>query len=121
MSRHQMWSFKNIPKYGLGSLCAGNLISAVARETVHGETNVKDIIQMLLVWGLYLVLNYQTAKEFFGMSLEGGPASTVLRDRTQRPRCKHLPCRITLIGAALLNSKKNVCPVFHSSMVSENN
>lgn len=70
MSRHQMWSFKNLPGYRTCSLSARNLISAAARETVQGETNVKAITQMRLVWGRYLLLTYRTAKRLFGMSLE---------------------------------------------------
>lgn len=112
MSRHQMWSFKNLPRYCTCFLSVRNLISAATRETVQGETNVKAIIHMLLVWGWCLVLTYETAKRFFGMSLEGGAASTVLWDRTQRPQCKHLRRRITLMGAVLLNSKKNFVPCF---------
>lgn len=49
MSRHQMWSFKNLPRYCTCSSSVRNLISAAARETVQGETNVKAIIQMVLV------------------------------------------------------------------------
>lgn len=89
MSRHQMWSLKSLPRYHTSSLSAKNLISAASGETVQGETNVQTVIQMLLVWGWYLVLTYQTQKRFFGMSLKGGAASTVLRDGTQRSWCTY--------------------------------
>jgi len=69
-----MCSFTNHPRYLL-FICEE---SNFCRETVQGETNVKAIIQILLVWGWYLVLTYQTAKSFSGMSLEGEAAFTVL-------------------------------------------
>lgn len=69
---------KNLPRYHTCALSVRNPVSAATRETVQGGTNVKAIVQILLLWNGYLLLTSQTAKRFFGMSLGGGPASTIL-------------------------------------------
>lgn len=115
-----MQSSKNLSRYHTCAFSARNPVSAASRETVQGDTSVKAVVQILLLWGGYLVLASQTAKRFLGVSLGRGPASTILRDGTQRPQCKHSPQRLMFIGPALLKIKKNVCTMLHSIMGFEN-
>lgn len=74
-----MQSSKNLSRYHTSAFSARNPVSTATRETVQGDTNIKAIVQILLLLDRCLVLTSQTAKRFFGVGLGRGHASTILR------------------------------------------